>query len=235
MGTTGISFNDCTMKLGKDQFQCSICSAIFDRKVHLNKHIKGVHRRSNNHNCDECEYSTSSKTDLKRHVKRHKSTQLFKCEQCSYSTERKSYFIRHIDIMHKNMATQNVGPGKCDQLPIEGHIAKSLSALQDNIHTGKQEIVELLTSVKKVARKIKSYQCPQCRDCFSSKRAIKQHEKEAHPNTQCGKCELSCQNKVELKRHVRLVHKNKMNFKCKKCSYITERKSYLVRHIEIMH
>lgn len=231
---------DCraSQVLCKDQFTCGLCNAIFSRKLHLTKHKKVAHKRCNIHKCDECEYSTSNKKDLKRHCKGHKIAQIFKCEQCSYSTERKSYFIRHIDIMHKNMATQNMGPGKCVELPIEGHIAKSLSGIKDTLAKDKMEIAELITPVKKTAKRREVHQCEECTESFSSKRGLKQHKKGLHCKNkvyECGRCETTAPSKVELKRHVKEVHNNKMDFKCTKCNYITERKSYFVRHVEIMH
>ncbi|XP_044762946.1 zinc finger Y-chromosomal protein-like [Coccinella septempunctata] len=54
-----------------NSYVCHICGSTLSRKNNLNFHIKSIHSEcaEKTYRCEECEYSTWKKSDLKRHVK----------------------------------------------------------------------------------------------------------------------------------------------------------------------
>lgn len=62
--------SDQIVSLDKE-LKCSICSDTFSLKLQLSKHVKTVHTQPCNHKCEECDNSSSSKIDLKRHTILH--------------------------------------------------------------------------------------------------------------------------------------------------------------------
>ena len=54
------------------------------------------------HNCEMCDYSTTTKQNLKVHVESvHERIKPHKCLSCDYSTAIKKNLVRHIESIHK--------------------------------------------------------------------------------------------------------------------------------------
>ena len=65
-------------------FACILCDQFYSTKHDLNIHIKHVHGESNKENipCLQCNYKTTDKSNLVRHVKSTDESQMFPCEYC---------------------------------------------------------------------------------------------------------------------------------------------------------
>jgi len=77
-----------------------------------------------------------------------------------------------------------------------------------------------------------------CADCNVElpKRSLKLHMKRAHNNTSkfsCDKCNYTCSNSSNMKRHIQLVHLKKTE-RCPKCN-VEVRQGYVKRHIQEIH
>ena len=55
----------------KKEFSCNSCIATFDRRSVLEQHKKAVHDKIKDNSCNGCNYRTSYRHDLKRHMKMH--------------------------------------------------------------------------------------------------------------------------------------------------------------------
>uniref|UniRef100_A0A1Y1MF51 C2H2-type domain-containing protein n=1 Tax=Photinus pyralis TaxID=7054 RepID=A0A1Y1MF51_PHOPY len=70
---------------------CFHCNYATTTKSYLKKHVTR-HSASKNFKCDQCDYTACRKAYLKAHVLIHDKSTPFKCEQCDYVTNGKYYF-----------------------------------------------------------------------------------------------------------------------------------------------
>ena len=78
-------------------FECDRCEYTCSLNVNLQRHIKSVHNKIKDFECDRCEYMCSSSSDLQRHIKQvHDKIKDIKCDRCEYSCSRNSTLKKHI-------------------------------------------------------------------------------------------------------------------------------------------
>ena len=79
-------------------FKCEQCDYTNIRKDNLHRHIRSKHMEKNL-KCDECNFVTDRKGALNRHV--HAKHILKKCNECEYTTLSKHDMKKHKDNQHK--------------------------------------------------------------------------------------------------------------------------------------
>ena len=70
----------------------------------LSRHIKLVHNKVNNvnHSCNQCNYQTRNKSNLKKHIRKGHKNCNYPCDQCNYQTDKNSNLRRHIRKVHNS-------------------------------------------------------------------------------------------------------------------------------------
>ena len=63
-------------------FVCPTCGAAYNKKAHLNMHIKAIHLNIKPHVCDTCGKSFAKKQILKEHQEIHSGVLRHKCHWC---------------------------------------------------------------------------------------------------------------------------------------------------------
>ena len=82
--------------------KCSICDYTTSSKGNLKRHIDSIHSGKKPHKCLICDHITSSKGNLKQHIEAvHEGKKLFKCFICDYSTSNNGGLKRHIEAVHE--------------------------------------------------------------------------------------------------------------------------------------
>ena len=78
------------------QYKCSICKRTFNFPSELQLH-RTVHRKTKYYRCQEpdCDKTYKWKQDLTRHAKSHEKV-CFSCELCNYSSTEKRLLKRHV-------------------------------------------------------------------------------------------------------------------------------------------
>ena len=66
--------------------------------------------------CDKCDYKTTTKINLKQHIKSIHDKVVFSCEQCDYKTANKNSLNQHFKSIHKKVDIQNEEQQKHDNL-----------------------------------------------------------------------------------------------------------------------
>ena len=178
--------------------ECDKCLKKLKSKGGLKKHIEEVHERSKTYQCALCQNNYFNAGSLRIHMKGvHQSQggEKFKCDQCNANLANSNSLKVHIKTVH---STQN-GQHQCKMCP---STFKANSSLK--LH------------VRRVHEKQKNHKCESCNKSFCTTPELRAHEvvhlseSEKYVN-HCKICNKTYTLKVNLSRHMRVVHND--NFK----------------------
>ena len=89
-------------------FRCNKCDFDTSEKENLKRHVETVHEGIKTFNCTLCDYEFSKQVYLKTHIESvHEGIKPFKCHICQYETASKYFLKRHITLVHKSKNTEN--------------------------------------------------------------------------------------------------------------------------------
>ena len=149
------------------EYQCKICSKKCVKQKQLNKHIRDVHN-SQVHKCPDCNHIFSTKSNMNKHdckkniennQKKMKSDH--ECKICQEKFTARSSLVRH---KQKHNSTE---PNFMCELCYQKFDRK------DNVDAHKKRIHSTTTN----EQNNKNCQCHKCQKNFSSKTALKLHQK----------------------------------------------------------
>ncbi|XP_032678009.1 zinc finger protein 135-like [Odontomachus brunneus] len=223
---------------GNTLMKCSACGRNFKNKVLLEKHISL-------NNCLQCQIC-DQKFDVLEKFIRHYTMCLkpeYTCRECSYKTRTKNCLIKHMKSVHNAI----------DVLPIFCDICFMSFERQDNLKRHKETVH---------AQSIQSLKCDKCDRIFNKKRSLESHYRRKHPNAdtlmKCLACGRSFKYKVSFEKHISLnnclqcqtcdqkfdvlekfIRHYKMctktEYTCRECSYKTDTKNCLIKHMKSVH
>jgi hypothetical protein len=138
-----------------EKYKCPDCDFTCSSNSDLKRHIKQVHDQIKDFNCPDCDYTCSTNYDLKRHIKQvHDQIKDINCPDCDFTCSTNSCLKRHIKQVH-------------DQ--------------------------------------IKDVECPLCDYKCSTNSALKSHTKQIHDQIkdfECPMCDYKCSTNGDLQRHL---------------------------------
>ena len=154
--------------------------------------------------CNQCNFSTRSESNLKRHVKAaHLKKCPYSCKYCYYSCRSKQMIEKHVNAVHLK-----IKPFFCQ------YCDKSFSRKPD----AKRHMESIHFQMK--------HNCSYCEKAFTSKWNMNKHIKEKHLNrghhkrhvcnSCCNLCRISFIQKSHLTQHISEIHKNLKPLKCVK-------------------
>lgn len=81
---------------------CKFCDYTTDNICNLREHEKGIHLGIKDKKCDECSFTCTALSSLKRHKLIHSGSRPFKCTwlDCTYASNRKAHLQEHIACNH---------------------------------------------------------------------------------------------------------------------------------------
>ncbi|XP_071445354.1 zinc finger protein ZFP2-like [Hetaerina americana] len=85
-----------------DMFICDVCGKICKEKYALSLHVIRVHSKEEPKKCNFCDYRTTSKANLKRHMEFHTGDRKFICECCGASFYMLCTLKEHYLYVHSN-------------------------------------------------------------------------------------------------------------------------------------
>jgi uncharacterized Zn-finger protein len=147
--------------------------------------------------CESCDYISSTKSNLKRHVKHvHLKVKVkdvvskkFKCEKCEYMCVYNCTFKQHIKAVHEKLKEF-----KCDKCDYSCALSGTLK-----------------THIKGVHEKIKDIKCTSCTFQCSTSSQLRAHIKAVHDKIKdfvCTQCEFKSSTNSDLKIHIKRIHDN---------------------------
>ena len=97
---TWLTCRKCRGVENREIKNCNIKTEPTKTKEIVTKQIKRVNEKQNK--CKICEYSSSCKSDLKKHVELlHKGILPHKCPLCNYSCAKNNTLTRHVESVHE--------------------------------------------------------------------------------------------------------------------------------------
>ena len=88
-------------------YKCNVCEYASSRKGDLTRHVAAVHDKIKPYKCTVCEYAASTKGSLTYHIQiNHTKDTPHKCNQCKYGTAQKVNLKRHISAVHYKRKTK---------------------------------------------------------------------------------------------------------------------------------
>ena len=88
--------------LGFKQFRCELCGDRFTRKNDVKRHMKLIHEKPRNFQCEECEKYFLTEDNLRTHQEKH--SRELKCRKCHHMFGKAAYYSDHIKYVHPDGA-----------------------------------------------------------------------------------------------------------------------------------
>ena len=93
--------------------KCTECDKMYFSELYMNRHRKECHSTNLKiRNCTECDYSTTRRSSIHRHIMSHSKEKNFKCDQCDLSFKNQ-YSVRS----HKKKVHVGARDYKCEYCP----------------------------------------------------------------------------------------------------------------------
>jgi len=198
---------------GSNQHMCNYCNYTSSKRYLLSRHMKS-HSEERPHKCGICERGFKTIASLQNHVNTHTGVRPHGCKFCDASFTTSGELVRHVRYRHTHEKPHRCT--ECDYASVE------LSKLKRHMrcHTGERP-----------------YQCPHCTyaspDTYKLKRHLRIHTGEKP--YECDVCHARFTQSNSLKAH-RLIHSgNKPVFKCELCPTTCGRKTDLRIHVQKLH
>ncbi|RUS88337.1 hypothetical protein EGW08_003908, partial [Elysia chlorotica] len=195
------------------QLMCDYCDYTSSKRYLLTRHMKS-HSDERPHKCHECHRGFKTPASLINHVNTHTGTRPHKCKTCDAAFTTSGELVRHIRYRHTFEKPHRCP--SCDYASVE------LSKLKRHMrsHTGERP-----------------YKCPHCRyaspDTYKLKRHLRIHTGEKP--YKCDICHARFTQSNSLKAH-KLIHSgNKPVFQCTLCPTTCGRKTDLKIHFNKLH
>lgn len=172
---------------------CTECGKGFSTKSQLKVHITQIHTNLKPFSCSFCDKVFSSNANKIVHEKLH-SNERYPCEQCDYTTNTiqnlKRHMIRHQDVYKYTCATCGQQFKCSGSLKMHQYTHKENNFECEQCHKKFSRPQNLKIHIEAIHLQ-KRYNCPKCNEEFSTMNCVKKHVKIQHDGIryfcQCGK------------------------------------------------
>lgn len=231
----------------QDLYICNTCSAEYQEKHEIEKHIK-IHNE--NFECKICHEKFQKAYSYAVHIVTHTDDKTFRCPNCSYSTTKRTGLLIHINYVHLRKfyyVCNTCGKGFNDIVLFKEH---------DNEHLGLRPFVCIVCNKDfaysrylhthqvrnhrvMIDGELLPNQCTFCHKIFSKLVTLEKHMTDRHfknkPHEKkhlCDTCGKGFAQKNKLRVHYR-THTGYKPYSCSYCAKAFTKKDYLVMHERI--
>lgn len=254
---SGSALNDEPLNLlsnGKKDFQCSLCTTVFKRKINLKQHLSTVHRNSRYFSCDICTKVFFTESELKQHESLHEneraetmtaktkpSQSRKECSTCQKTFQRYDSLLRHIELVHKER--KQFQCNHCHRMFFfNSELLKHCETHESPVKRRDSKLTESTTCQKTfrgndslnrhfrlVHEGRKSFQCEFCPRLFFFKTDYSRHKLTHKIKEEPNEQSLACVQASTAKAS------NSNSFECSTCHKSFSRFASLRRHIKLVH
>ena len=222
-------------------FKCGYCEYCSDRTDSVKVHER-LHTGEAPFKCNHCGKCFKQNTALVVHIRNHTGEKPYQCIICSDKFTQATHLVTHKKRKHSENIENNFPCKVCGKKYIKEDLASHFAT-----HSTKMLFqCELCPKSFRLKKHLKSHNKshssvtmgPKCLKVFSSNRtSLSSHMNEAHNTMRIYKCELcdfSSPRNSTVKIHQGAFHKF-VKFSCPRCSKRFAYKSYLTKHMKIIH
>ncbi|XP_077576776.1 zinc finger protein ZFAT [Stigmatopora nigra] len=229
--------------------ECQYCGKLFWYKVHYNAHVR-THTKEHLHYCSKCNYSSITKSSLKRHQNQIHSGLVLSCSSpgCKYSTPDKYKLRVHqrthqqednsaCPICHQSFPEhrlkRHIQISHPETLPVKGQMMKRAEKCPYCESYYLKNSTEFQQHIW-AHQGVKPLKCNICDYATRSRYNLKNHMNRhvSESSFICDLCSKKFKSKLSLKNH-RMSHTNQgKKLKCSECDFSSGFKAALCRHME---
>jgi len=181
-----------TQHEGKNNcFPCEVCGKVITSKKSLRDHIKRVHDKTMDRKCDQCDFSTTNNTDLKRHIESIHLGITYPCDQCEAVFPHYNYLYAH------RLVHTSDRPFVCQKCGLSFKQKEKMKKHDLLVHSST------------------SFSCEECGKIFKCESYLAQHKRSHDEDSQfpCTFCERKFVTRTKLKMHIN-THTGERPYKC---------------------
>ena len=156
-------------------------------------------------NCDKCDYNTTDKTIVQRHVKSLHEEIRHDCDKCFFRATGKTNLQRHFESLHEEIHHD------CDKSTLGQQTRQLIKDMSNHYMKRFIMIVRNATLGPNLQRHVESL-----------------HEEIHH---ECDKCYFMATGKTNLQRHFESLHEE-IHHDCDKCDFRATDKTTVQRHVK---
>ncbi|KAG5679437.1 hypothetical protein PVAND_009004 [Polypedilum vanderplanki] len=215
-------------------YMCHVCSKHYQKASELRRHIKLAHddksKRVINFYCDNCDFKTFSKMNMKRHLNTiHLKIKAFACEFCP----EKKYTSKITLEQHKITKHGKESDFKCNcchrKFPTMSFLRSHMKTCSGNTSAIRERGDP---NYYREPLENDTYRCKLCGLVFIGKGKIAQHYAQRHKHSNvCDICNTSFNSYSNLKKHIQILHNKIHKYTCSFCSKTFGQKNQLQSHI----
>ncbi|XP_065347053.1 zinc finger protein 429-like [Cloeon dipterum] len=214
------------------------CKEYFKSKSEMIQHIISSHKRAINQDhfkCMQCEYFTTVKCNLKKHVESKHMPKTFKCDSCDAKFGSKRIVNRHYQLCHTSTKCKS-----CGQEVVLGY--KPIHGRPTVCSTCKRsfDCLGVFLFHKKMCCEENIHKCEECGKEFPKSWNLDCHVVRVHAKPvkaeyfRCEHCNYSTLHKSRVTEHMHWSHFPK-TIKCDECDKLFATESFLKHHKRRSH
>lgn len=142
----------------RDPLPCPHCGDTYKSEGGLQYHISQYHSKLYSFECHICDFKTTQKQLLRRHLNRHNPDKTFICQECGRACYSLHSFKQH------TFTHTNERPWKCD-------LCEKVYKRKEKLRVHKMRFHENRAD----------YECPVCAEEFYRSETLRQHLRKVHP------------------------------------------------------
>ncbi|XP_070500808.1 zinc finger protein draculin-like [Chironomus tepperi] len=217
---------------------CHICGKKnYQKACELRRHIKLAHgdktKRLINFYCDNCDFKTFSKMNMKRHLSTiHLKIKAFGCHLCPDKKYTSKITLDQHMISKHGQETDFICQCCKRKFPTMSFLRSHLKSTCSGSPGSVRERGDPNEYREPLYDELDHYRCKLCGLVFEGKGKIAQHYAQRHKhNNSCDLCSATFNSYSNLKKHIQILHNKIHKYSCSYCSRSFGQKNQLQSHI----